>query len=1345
MAEGRKAQVVLLDERRLDMMVQPKLYAGDLLDIVASHFNLKEKEYFGLCFLDETNHFTWLQLDRKVLEHDFPKKQSTGTLILYFSVRFYIESIAYLRDKVTVELFYLQAKQAIFKGTVECDSETAFELAAHVLQAAHGDYEDDDITRSQLKKLPVLPTSIFKDHPSIQYCEDRVIDHYKKLSGQSRGSAIVNYLSIVETLPTYGIHYYEVKDKTGLPWWLGLSPKGIAQYDYADKRTPRKVFPWKQLENLYFRDRKFSIEVHDPKRVSVSRRTFGPGNVNVYAWFAASALLTKTIWSMAVCQHQFYLDRKSSKAHLPFVRSMTELAAEISQSTSSLPGSDGSSLGIRTSNSCHSLSKISNSSKSDLTTEQLEIARAAQRDMYAALKARKEALEEALKKKTAELKLLCIREGDLTGELPPETPLIPGEMVPVVRKRMGTEFSLSSRIINTDRDEEEDEELAKLELEFELQNQITNAALKLAKDTSAAKSVRKSRRQTYQKSREKLQDIEKRLNEMKYKKGQALVKHHQPSLDDESIGTADSVSLDRQSIKSEAKSDSASDISAKTQESEKSAGLTSLSRLQASVAKPSSSDSDKPPRPPKTFRLKNLKDILEEPESGTSKKLSPVNLTKPHSDQNMASKENSGSYSVSAALLSKKKHGGNDTAKTVNATVVDASDKESSKSSSKTESEYPSPFTSPAVQRVHKDHPKVTVITSPKVEIVEVEHGTPPREHKRPSTPSSQSLTSMESQGSGRSGSYSQRSAYSSPSASPQRQPNYPRGSSPSPRLGRQGSKDVGYTPNTVYSTRTHYRTLQYPTFSSRVNSTSSNLSEYDNLSSTSTRDSSGGRSARYETNVDSGRTVPMHNMYNVNTGSTAHAGHYQSTDELKGGGEGLYGGGDNSSVGSDDRGGFPARHNSLEGTYRRGSKEYPRYGSLERNVNTFTRQQQYYLDQQQQQQQHQRQEENLPELTPSRFGSKRDSHSDFGDYFERDRPVHNMPHHHHQQHHHHHHQQHKQQHHHSSHPHHQQHQRYSNIEEKSYGAAEASIPYIDSNGHRHEPRQWYETSESPPSLKHRHHSGSDSPRYESPLQPNVKHDIMNISRDIQQRLSVEREKNPERNENRTNTKGAPESPKPVMTVTKFRPYREVTKPYELSDFYKYSEKLRRQRSNESPGSQSSGTPPHSGQEPHSPRSPYLSQRTPHHQGAAAAGGQGATYSEGGYDRPPLSPASYETVRERGLGSYTVQSHQAPRYHTQTAGYHSQSSSSRQVQYTAPQPMKCEPVLSPPPDGSNSSSSGARRLHSDSSELNPPSKLVSRDASFTFDAGESLAEAFSEEMLAWYEDQDNTIKPATIV
>lgn len=73
-------------------------------------------------------------------------------------------------------------------------------------------------------------------------------------------------MSLVETLPTYGIHYYQVKDKGGIPWWLGLSHRGLSQYDYSDRKTPRKVFLWKQLENLYFRDRKFSIEVHDAKR-----------------------------------------------------------------------------------------------------------------------------------------------------------------------------------------------------------------------------------------------------------------------------------------------------------------------------------------------------------------------------------------------------------------------------------------------------------------------------------------------------------------------------------------------------------------------------------------------------------------------------------------------------------------------------------------------------------------------------------------------------------------------------------------------------------------------------------------------------------------------------------------------------------------------------------------------------------------------------------------------------------------------------------------------------------------------------------------------------------------------
>ena len=86
--EGRPAIVVLLDERRLELSIQPRVYAGELLDLVAQQCGLKEKEYFGLAVVDEAGHYTWLQLDRKVLEHDLPRKPAM--LTVHFLVKFFI-------------------------------------------------------------------------------------------------------------------------------------------------------------------------------------------------------------------------------------------------------------------------------------------------------------------------------------------------------------------------------------------------------------------------------------------------------------------------------------------------------------------------------------------------------------------------------------------------------------------------------------------------------------------------------------------------------------------------------------------------------------------------------------------------------------------------------------------------------------------------------------------------------------------------------------------------------------------------------------------------------------------------------------------------------------------------------------------------------------------------------------------------------------------------------------------------------------------------------------------------------------------------------------------------------
>ena len=52
-----------------------------------------------------------------------------------------------------------------------------------------------------------------------------------------------------------------MKDKNGVPWWIGMSPRGIAQYALQDTYNPIQLFKWNELDNVYFRDKKFSIEV----------------------------------------------------------------------------------------------------------------------------------------------------------------------------------------------------------------------------------------------------------------------------------------------------------------------------------------------------------------------------------------------------------------------------------------------------------------------------------------------------------------------------------------------------------------------------------------------------------------------------------------------------------------------------------------------------------------------------------------------------------------------------------------------------------------------------------------------------------------------------------------------------------------------------------------------------------------------------------------------------------------------------------------------------------------------------------------------------------------------------
>ncbi|XP_068450005.1 FERM domain-containing protein 4B isoform X3 [Clinocottus analis] len=506
MTEGRLCQVHLLDDRKLELLVQPKLLSRELLDLVASHFNLKEKEYFGLSFIDDTGQNNWLQLDRKVLDHDFSR--TSGPLELKFLVRFYIEKITFLKDNTTVELFFLNAKSLVFNETIEVESENVFKLAAFALQEAKGEYSSAETARSDLKQLPVLPTRVLREHPSLNYCEDKVIEHYKKLKGLTRGQSIVQYLALVESLPTYGVHYYPVKDKQGLPWWLGVSYKGIGQYDLQDKLKPRKLYQWKQLENLYFREKKFAVEVNDPHRRTVTKRTFGQTGLVIHTWYASHALI-KTIWVMAISQHQFYLDRKTSKSNMSTTRSSGDIAIDLTEICAPRIITKLSSIESR-----DQLIMASNGSLISAGSADSEVSEEQKKEKVAELKKKEKHLQDTLAQKIEELKKICMREAELTGRLPDEYPLATGEKAPHIRRRVGTAFKLDDLFPY-----DEDPHLRNLESRFALQQKIVEAAIKLSNEGDLCKTVKKKRRNNCLDAMRKLEEIEKEINAYRIKKG----------------------------------------------------------------------------------------------------------------------------------------------------------------------------------------------------------------------------------------------------------------------------------------------------------------------------------------------------------------------------------------------------------------------------------------------------------------------------------------------------------------------------------------------------------------------------------------------------------------------------------------------------------------------------------------------------------------------------------------------------------------------------------------------------------------------------------------------------------
>ncbi|KAL3983283.1 hypothetical protein ACH3XW_50560 [Acanthocheilonema viteae] len=564
MHDGKRSIIHLLDGQQLELTIQPRLTVHELLNIIASHVALKDadKQYFGLAYVDHLEQYHWLPTDRRVLEYDIPRKshQLHAVLELHHSVKFFVDSVLTLCHPSAIELYFLETAKRLLKGLLEFTDLEYYKIASSFLQIYCGNYVSDEKARSILTELVPIPNEVLHTYDvSLEDVEKNVIELYKDLSGVPKGVAILNFLQTAERSSTHGCHFYQVRDKAGQPWTVGINNKGIFQYDPADISKPKKIFNWSLLDNLYYRDRKFSIEVRNTRviqssgnansildstgyldsddelteavrdpttQVSVSRRSVASSAVQVHAFYCDTNFLCKTIWSTAISLHQFYLDQRtcasanrtvSNDPGVELKQLSEKLCRLISHSsvTSSLPSlnslsSNGMPSAKVSDGSFVSLSSLNGVQSREKTQEEKQ----KEVELYKELKKRKNELEEKLLAKLDELREVCIKEAEITGELPKEIykTLMPGEEEPKVKRRVGTAFSLSEVF---KRPVDSNDRISMLEADVELHRKIVAAAERLAKDKTTNKSVRKKRQKDLIAATQKLRGLEFGLTQLR--------------------------------------------------------------------------------------------------------------------------------------------------------------------------------------------------------------------------------------------------------------------------------------------------------------------------------------------------------------------------------------------------------------------------------------------------------------------------------------------------------------------------------------------------------------------------------------------------------------------------------------------------------------------------------------------------------------------------------------------------------------------------------------------------------------------------------------------------------------